>query len=77
MSNDIKANKREIVNSIKDLDRSDYIDICMLLKSNLSSYEMINELPKGTFIDLDMIDESLVLQLYNMITTKLQRIAER
>jgi len=77
MSSDLKLIKRKIVNSIKDLDRSDYNDICMLIKSNLSTYPMVNETPRGTFIDLDMLDESLINQLYNMIMTKLQRIAER
>ncbi len=77
MSNDIKKIKRMIVNSIKDLDTSDYIDICTLIKSNLSVYSMVNETPRGTFIDLDMLDVSIINQLYNMISTKLQRIAER
>ncbi len=77
MSQDIKSKKRNIDNSIKDLDRSDYIDICTLIKSNMSTYPMVNVTPRGTFIDLDMLDESVINQLHNMILTKLQRIAER
>lgn len=69
--------KRAIVNAIKDLDRTDYIDICVLIKSNTIETMAINETARGTFIDLDGLDDSLLLQLENMILTKLQRIAER
>ncbi len=77
MEVDSKSLKREIGSAIKDLDRSDYSDICKLIKSNVSSYSMVSETPRGTFIDLDMLDEAVVRQLHNMIITKLQRIAGR
>jgi hypothetical protein len=77
MSKDIATIKYEIVNAIKDLDRTDHIDICILIKSNINDTSMINETSRGTFIDLDVLDESLVRQLGNMISTKLQRIADR
>lgn len=69
--------KRKISNSIKELDPNDYVDICVLIKSNISSSEMISETPRGTFIDLDKLDENVLKQLDNMIATKMQRIAER
>ena len=77
MSSNISAIKRRISTSIKDLDPVDYIDICVLIKSNTSSTSMINETPRGTFIDLDCIDEEILIQLDHMISTKIQRISER
>ena len=74
---DIKNIKRRITNAIKDLERADYIDICVLIKSNTTDTSMINETPRGTFIDLDCIEQSILVQLDHMIYTKLQRISER
>jgi hypothetical protein len=74
---DPKLVKRTIVDAIKDLDRTDYIDLCVLIKSNTTETTAINENARGTFIDLDGLDDGLLLQLENMILTKLQRIAER
>ncbi len=74
---DIKSIKKRIVGSIKDLDRTDCIDICVLIKSNINDSSMINETPRGTFIDLDQLDTSVLHQLDNMISTKLQRISQR
>lgn len=74
---DIKRMKKKITTAIKDLDRTDYIDICILIKSNTSDSSMINETPRGTFIDLDRVDENIIYQLDNMISTKLHRISER
>ena len=77
MSTDEKAIKRRIFNSVKDLDQSDYVDICVLIKSNTNNSSMVNETPRGTFINLDLLSTALLQQLDNMISTKLQRIAER
>ncbi len=77
MTDDIKVIKRKISNAIKDLERADYIDICILIKSNIVEQNMITETPRGTFIDLDCLDEDLLKQLDHMISTKLQRISER
>lgn len=77
MATNISAIKRRISNSIKDLDRVDCIDICVLIKSNTTDLQMVNETPRGTFIDLDHIDEEVLIQLDHMISTKLQRISER
>jgi len=74
---EIKLIKRKISNAIKDLDRPDYIDVCVLIKSNSNDTSMISETPRGTFIDLDRINDGLVQQLYHMIDTKLQRISKR
>lgn len=76
-SMDIKRMKKKITTAIKDLDRTDFIDICILIKSNTSDSSMINETPRGTFIDLDRVDENIIYQLDNMISTKLHRISER
>lgn len=75
--NNLSAIKRRITSSIKDLDPHDYIDICVLIKSNTTKTDMINETPRGTFIDLDQIQIELLQQLDHMIFTKLQRISER
>jgi hypothetical protein len=72
---DMKLVKRRIVSAIKDLDRTDCIDICVLIKSNLHSDSPINETPRGTFVDLDMLDAELLKQLDNMIKTKLIRLS--
>lgn len=77
MSVDVKQVKRRITTAIKDLDRTDYMDICILIKSNTIDSSMINETLRGTFIDLDRIDEKIIYQLDNMISTKLHRISER
>lgn len=76
MTADLSSIKRTITSSIKDLDPTDFIDICVLIKTHTSKTHMINETPRGTFIDLDQLDEELLKQLHNMITTKLVRIAE-
>lgn len=77
MSSDIASIKRRISSSIKDLDPHDYIDICVLIKSNTTDTKMVNETPRGTFIDLEQIEDELLRQLDHMIFTKLQRISER
>ena len=74
---DMTSIKRRISDSIKDLDPTDYIDICKLIKSEVSNNSMISETPRGTFIDLDHLSEELLKQLDHMISTKLQRISER
>ncbi len=74
---DMKSTKKRIAGAIKDLDRTDCIDICILIKSNIMESSMINETPRGTFIDLDKLDEDMLRQLDNMIRTKLQRISQR
>lgn len=72
---DMKLIKRRISSAIKDLDRTDCVDICILIKSNLHSDSPINETPRGTFVDLDMLDGELLKQLDNMIKTKLIRLS--
>ncbi len=69
--------KAFIVDSIKDLDKTDYVDICVLIKSNTTDSKMVSESARGTYIDLDYLDHDLLQQLDNMISTKLQRISER
>lgn len=76
MTIDISLIKRKITSAIKDLDPTDYIDICVLIKTNTSKTSMVNETPRGTFIDLDQLEDDILKQLHNMISTKLLRIAE-
>lgn len=74
---DIYAIKRTIASSIKDLERADYVDICTLIKGSTSNTEMFTETPRGTFINLDRLDSSMLTELHHMISTKLQRISGR
>ncbi len=75
---DAKAIKKNIVNAIKELDLTDYVDICILIKSKASdTSKIVTETPRGTFIDLDSIDIGLLQQLGHMVSTKLQRIMSR
>ena len=67
--------KRRIISSIKDLDKSDYNDICMIIKNNTTDTSMINITVKGTYINLDRIQIDILKQLDQMVQTKLQRIA--
>lgn len=73
----IDAMKRRIVDCIKELDISDYRDICSLIKSKTQDVSMINETSIGTNIDLDKMDENLLRYLDDMIQTKIQRIINR
>jgi hypothetical protein len=68
---------RRIVECIKELDTSDYRDICSLIKSKTQDINMINETSIGTNINLDLIDDALLRHMDDMITTKLQRIINR
>jgi hypothetical protein len=74
---DPKFIKRRIASAIKELDPTDYIDLCILIKSNAVSDDVISETPRGTFVKLDRLDYNLLQQLDDMINTKLQRIATR
>ncbi len=76
-TSDMKSIKKRIVNAIKDLDRTDCIDLCVLIKSNINDSSVVSETPRGTFIDLDKLDDELLKQMDHMISTKLQRIASR
>lgn len=76
--NNIGTIKRGIVAAIKDLDQSDHIDICTLIKTTMNDTSgVVSETPRGTFINLDAISDPILMQLYNMVNTKMQRIAER
>ena len=77
MELDIKnpnTSKKFILNSIKDLDSNDCYDIGQLIKMKVSDYSMIRTTGKGTYIDLDRLDENLLFEMHAMVYTKLQRI---
>ena len=73
----VDAMKRRIVDCIKELDVSDYRDICSLIKSKTTCTNMINETSIGTNINLDLIEPSLLRHIDDMVQTKLQRIINR
>lgn len=68
--------KRRIFSSIRELDRSDHYDICALIKMFIPVADnvSISISERGTHINLDYLDTSLLKQLDNMVLTKLQRI---
>jgi len=68
--------KQRIKSSIRELDRSDYIDICSLIKMFVPTIDniVVSQSARGTIINLDCLDNTLLQQLDNIIVTKLQRI---
>ncbi len=66
--------KVEILDTVKDLDKNDYIDICKLIKLTTLDYSMIDINERGTYIDLDRLDKGLLSEIHSMVHTKLQRI---
>ncbi len=68
--------KSRILSNIKELDKSDYYDICALIKMYITDIdnEIISVSLRGTYINLDKLDNGLLQQMDNMILTKLQRI---
>ncbi len=66
--------KKYILEGIKDLDKSDYIDICKLIKLKTNNYDMIAVTERGTIVDLDNLDQELLNEIYSVIYSKLQRI---
>ena len=66
--------KVEILDTVKDLDKNDYIDICKLIKLTTLDYSMIDVNERGTYIDLDRLDKGLLNEIHSMVHTKLQRI---
>ena len=74
MSMHINDMKKNIINNIKDLDKTDYIDICKLIKFKSHDYSMVKTTEKGTYIDLDKVNDELINEIYSMVHTKIQRI---
>lgn len=72
----VEVSKRRIMASIRELDKSDYNDICSLIKIYIpnDSNNIISISARGTYINLDQLDPKLLQQLDNMVLTKLQRI---
>lgn len=68
--------KKRIESSIRELDKSDYEDICKLIKLFIprADNNIITVINKGTRIDLNKLDDALLQKLDNMIDGKLQRI---
>lgn len=72
----IELAKRRISLSIRELDRSDFNDICVLIKMFIphADNDIITLSARGTYINLDRLDSEILQQLDNMVLTKLQRI---
>lgn len=72
----INSIKTRIISSIRDLDKSDYIDICSLIKLYVPVADgtCISITERGTYVNLDHLSEALLRQLDDMVLTKLQRI---
>lgn len=72
----VEVSKRRIMASIRELDKSDYNDICSLIKIYIPNdgNNIISISARGTYINLDQLDPKLLQQLDNMVLTKLQRI---
>ncbi len=72
----VEVSKRRIMASIRELDKSDYNDICSLIKIYIpnDNNNIISISARGTYINLDQLDNKLLQQLDNMVLTKLQRI---
>jgi hypothetical protein len=68
--------KQRIKSSIRELDRSDWIDICSLIKMFIPGVDniIVIQSARGTYINLDHLDNTLLQQLDNIIVTKLHRI---
>ena len=68
--------KRRIVAGMRDLDRSDYHDICVMIKTVHPKCDsrIITVSARGTHVNLDNLDENLLKQLDDKIISKLQRI---
>jgi len=68
--------KRRITSSIRELDRSDCNDICSLIKMFIPDVDndIITISARGTYINLDRLNNNLLQQIDNIIITKLQRI---
>lgn len=72
----VEVSKRRIMASIRELDKSDYNDIGSLIKIYIpnDNNNIISISARGTYINLDQLDNKLLQQLDNMVLTKLQRI---
>jgi hypothetical protein len=68
--------KRRIVAGMRDLDRSDYHDICVMIKTVYpkSDNKIITVSARGTHVNLDNLDDDLLKQLDDKIASKIQRI---
>lgn len=68
--------KKFIINESKDLEKSDYIDILTVLVTKLDNNKVLKTSQRGTFIDLDIISRDLLIMLYSIVHSKIQRIRE-
>lgn len=68
--------KKYIINESKDLERCDYIDIITVLKIKLDNPSIFKTTQKGTYIDLDDLSKDILILLYSIIHSKIQRIKE-
>lgn len=72
----VNSAKWRITSSIRELDRSDLIDICQHIKIYIPGVDgnIIAMSARGTYINLDLLDDQLLQDLDNIVVSKLQRI---
>lgn len=68
--------KKFIISESKDLEKSDYVDILTILVTKLDNNSILKTSQRGTFINLDNIGRDLLIMLYSMVHSKIQRIRE-
>lgn len=68
--------KKFIVNESKDLERCDYIDILTVLKTKLETTKCMQTTQRGTYIDLDLLNRDILILLYSIVHSKIQRIKD-
>ncbi len=68
--------KKFIISESKDLEKSDYVDILTILVTKLDNDTVLKTSQRGTFINLDNLNRDLLIMLYSMVHSKIQRIRE-
>lgn len=68
--------KKFIIRESKDLEKCDYLDILTVLHTKLESTSVMKTTQKGTYLDLDALNRDILVLLYSIIHSKIQRIRE-
>lgn len=68
--------KKFIIRESKDLEKCDYLDILTVLNTKLENHSIMKTTQKGTYIDLDYLNRDVLVLLYSIVHSKIQRIRE-
>ena len=68
--------KKYIISESRDLEKCDCLDLITILKTKLDNNYAIKTNQKGTYIDLDLLNRDILIILYSMIYSKIQRIKD-